>query len=262
MNLSGQIFVDLQVGFDYRQALDRVGNVFERRTADNTIAQRFDFLATFNDCAGRDATQGTAILFTDDHVLRNVDEPARQITRVSCFQCCVGKTFSRTVRRDNFTRGTGHQTAHTRQLTNLLGATARAGITHYQDRIEFAGRTFAIIHRLKHFFRHFVCDFRPDGDHLVVAFAVCDHAIEVLLFDSDHIFVGLVDQRLLRRWRYQVVDADGDAGFGRIQEAEVLQIVKHLDGHFMAQTNMRVVDQRLQPLLLQGAVDERKSGWN
>src|SRR5262249_46344155 len=51
-----------------------------------------------------------------------------------------------------------------------------------------------------------------------------------------------------------------DAGFGRVQEPEGLEIVKHLDSHLMAQADVRIVNERLQTLLLQRAVDERQAG--
>jgi len=41
-----------------------------------------------------------AIQLINDDVLRNVDEPPRQITGVRCFQCGVGQPFARAVRRN------------------------------------------------------------------------------------------------------------------------------------------------------------------
>src|SRR6185503_14402497 len=93
-------------------------------------------------------------------------------------------------------------------------------------------------------------------------FAVCDNAVQILLFDSDNILVGLVDKALLQGWSYQVVDTDRDARFRRVQEAEGLEIVKHLDGHLMAQADVRVVNERLQAFLLQRAVDEWQTSRN
>ena len=83
-----------------------------------------------------------------------------------------------------------------------------------------------------------------------------------MLLDRDHIFVRLVHQPLLRGRRDQIVDADRDAGLGCIQEAQGLQVIKHLHGHFVTETNMRIVNKRLQTLFLQRAVEKRKPGWN
>src|SRR6185369_6061265 len=109
---------------------------------------------------------------------------------------------------------------------------------------------------------HFVSDFRPDGDDFVVAFTVRDNAVEILLFDSNHVFVSLVDKSLLRGRSHQIVDTDRDTRFRRVQEAEGLEIVKHFDGHLVAQSDVRVVNERLQAFFLQRAVDEWQAGRN
>ena len=75
MNFRGQVFVDLLIGFDDDRAFDRVDDIFERRAADNAVAQALDFLAAFDDGRRRDSLQRAAVLFTDDYVLGHVNQP-------------------------------------------------------------------------------------------------------------------------------------------------------------------------------------------
>src|SRR6185369_9326602 len=281
LNLGSEVFVDLLVRRHDYGSFNWVLDVFERRASDNTIAQRLDFLATFHNRTGGNSAQRAAIFFADDHVLCDVDETPRQVTGVSGLERRVSQTFASAVCRDevlqhvealaevclnrsldDFARRTSHQTAHSGELANLLCATTSSRVAHDKDRIELTAGAFAIIHRLEHLFRDFVGHFRPDRDHLVVAFTVGNDAVEVLLLDCDHVFVGLVHERFLRRRCDEVVDADGDSGLRGVEESEGLEIVKHLDGHLMTQADVRIVDQRLETFLLQRAVDEGQSGWN
>jgi hypothetical protein len=100
------------------------------------------------------------------------------------------------------------------------------------------GRLFEIVHRLEHFLRDLVSRFGPDGDYLVIALAVGDHAVAVLLLDGNHVPFGFGDDFLLGRRRYQIVDADRNAGLGGVQKTKVLEIVEHLHSHLVAETNV------------------------
>ena len=114
--------------------------VLSRRTAQDTIAQGLDHLASFNDGAHVVAVVGAAILLGHHQVLRYVHQTTCQIARVGCFQCGIGQAFARTVCGDEilqhvqtlaevgrdrcFDNGAvrlGHQTTHTRHLANLCG---------------------------------------------------------------------------------------------------------------------------------------------
>ena len=70
----------------------------------------------------------------------------------------------------------------------------------------------------------------PDVDDLVVALAGGDGAVETLALDLEHRLARAFDDLLLLRRDDHVVDADGDAGLRRVEEAEVLEIVEHLHG--------------------------------
>ena len=54
-----------------------------------------------------------------------------------------------------------------------------------------------------------------------------------------------------------VVDADGDAGAGGVQEPELLHLVEHADGDLQPELQVAILHQLREALLLQQAVDER-----
>src|SRR5205814_5210264 len=79
LNGGGQVFGDLGVDGDNVVAFV-VKLVFERDAADDTIAQRLDDFARFDDRLNVDAVGSSAIVFSDDHVLGHVTEAAGQIS--------------------------------------------------------------------------------------------------------------------------------------------------------------------------------------
>jgi hypothetical protein len=107
----------------------------------------------------------------------------------------------------------------------------------------------------EHLVGNFFGNGRPDFDDLVVAFAVGDSAVEVLLLHGDDLLLGVLDQRFLTVGDHHVVDADGKAGPGCILEAELLHFVEHLDRGFESEAQVTVVHQRADTFLLEQAVD-------
>src|SRR5260370_876429 len=122
--------------------------------------------------------------------------------------------------------------ARTSELANLLLRAAGAGVGHDKDRIERrAGDRLALVVLAEDLSREaldngaadLILNFRPDIDDLVVALAVGDHAVVVLLLNLTDLLLRAFEQmRFLRRNRH-VLDRDGDSGLGRAFEADVLQ---------------------------------------
>src|SRR5205814_3768583 len=83
-----------------RLAREGIEDLLERRTADDAVAQRLDDLARFDNRLRFDAVDRAAVDFVDDHVLRDVDETPRQITRVRRLERGVGEALARAVRRN------------------------------------------------------------------------------------------------------------------------------------------------------------------
>ena len=159
LNRGREIFVDLLVRLDDGVAAERIHQPLERDAADDAIAQRLDDLAAFDDRPRLDAVERAAIRLGDDDVLRHVDETARQVSRVRRLQRRVRKTLARAVRRDevlqhgepfaevrrdrrldDLARRLRHQSAHARQLADLLLRSSRAGVGHDVDRVEVPAR--------------------------------------------------------------------------------------------------------------------------
>ena len=132
----------------------RIDDRLERHASDDAVAQPLDDLAARVDDRPRlEAVERAAVDLGDDHVLRDVDETARQVAGVRRLERRVGETLAGAVRRDevlqhgqaftevrrdrrldDFARRLRHQAAHAGELPDLLLAAARAGVGHDVDR--------------------------------------------------------------------------------------------------------------------------------
>ena len=210
LDLGRLVLVDDVVDVEDDVAGDRVGDLLERDAADDAVAQRLDDLAALDDGPGLDAVDGAAVVLGDDHVLRHVDQAPGQVARVGGLQRRVGQALAGAVGRDevlehrqplaevganrrldDFARRLGHQAAHAGQLADLLLAAAGAGVGHDVDRVERPALAVELLHLGEHLVGDLLGHVRPDGDDLVLALAVGDRALEVLLLDADHLVAGL-----------------------------------------------------------------------
>src|SRR5205807_1212826 len=74
--------------------------------------------------------------------------------------------------------------------------TARAGVRHDVDGVDVA-LFVLILEGLEHFVGHALGNVAPNGDDLVVALAIGDGAIEVLLLHLDNFLFGVLHQLVL-----------------------------------------------------------------
>src|SRR3546814_7098089 len=74
-----------------------VDDVFERRTAEDALAQRGDRRTALDDRAHFHAAGRAAIFLDHDAILRHVDQTAGQVTRVRRLERRIGQTLTRTV---------------------------------------------------------------------------------------------------------------------------------------------------------------------
>jgi hypothetical protein len=95
---------------------------------------------------------------------------------------------------DDLARGLGHQAAHAGELADLLFGAARAGVGHDVNRVEVAAGAVVLLHGLEHFVGNLLGDLAPDFDDLVVALAVGDGAVLILVLDLDHFLLGVAHQ--------------------------------------------------------------------
>ena len=245
-------------------------HLFRCGAPQDTVAQRFDDFAAFDDGAHHRALVGSAIFLGHHQILGDVHQPAREIAGVRRFQRRIGQALARAVGRDEvlqnvqaFTEiggdrgfddraiGLGHQAAHPRQLPDLRGRTARAGVGHHVDGIErflvdllaVAIGGFLLGELGHHHLRHFVAGLAPDVHHLVVALAGGHQAGRILLADFLHFLLGALDDAGLLRRHQHVVDGNGNAGLGRQAEAVLQQLVGKHHCLFQAAFAERDVDQ-------------------
>src|SRR5579859_2465422 len=273
-DLLDQAFVDQAAGGDDHRTVGRVDHVARRGTAEDTLAQAGDDFAAFQNRRNGEAAGGAAIVFDDDGVLGHVDQTAGQVTRVRGLQRGVGQTLTGAVggvevlqhgeaflevrddrRLDDFTRRLGHQAAHAGQLLHLGGGTAGAGMRHHVDGVDrLAGLRRADL--LHHRVGDVVGALRPGVDHLVVLFALGDQAVLVLLLIFLDARFGLADQRGLGRRDNQIVLAERNAGAAGVGIAQAHDAVGEDHRLFLAAMAVDDVDDVLDVLLGQQAVDQ------
>ena len=81
----------------------------------------------------------------------------------------------------------------------------------------------------------------------------------LLLNLHDFVFGGFYELRLVTGDQH-VVNADGDAGLGGVQEAKFLQLIEHQNRALNTVAQVNVVNELLHALLLQQAINERRAG--
>ena len=214
-----------------------------RGAAENARAERGHDRAGVDDRAHLDAAGGAAIRDRDDRILRDVDETARQITRISGLQGGVREALAGAVGRvevfenrkaflevrndralDDLARGLGHQPAHGRELPHLGRRTARSRMRHHVDRVDRnVAAVLVLPHRRNarhHLLGELVGALRPGVDHLVVLLALGDQAVVVLLLVFLRQSGGLGDEPRLRLRHHHVVLAERNAGLERLSEPD------------------------------------------
>ena len=171
--------------------------------------------------------------------MRNVDKAPRQITGVCRLQRGIGKTFPSAVRGnevfqnrkpfteagldgdfDRFAVRVGHQTAHARQLFDLVDGATRAGVRHHPDGVEFFKRVFQ-------FFRYVVRRFFPYGNDLFISFVVGNTASFEELFDVEDLFFRIAQNGFLVGRHLHIENAGRQRADGGIFIAERLDIVQN-----------------------------------
>src|SRR5690348_6795014 len=274
LNGSRQLFRDLLVDVYDGVALV-VLDLLQGDAAHDAVAQRFDDVARFHDRGHVNAVHGAAIVFADDNVLRHVHQAAGQVAGIGGLKRRIGQSLAGAVGGDevlqhrqpfaevggnrgldDFAGRLGHQAAHAGELANLLLGTAGAGIGHDVNRVNDPGLVL-LLHFAEHFVGYALGNGRPDFDHLVIALAVSDGAVQVLLLHGYHLLLGVAHHALLILGDDHVVNADGQAGAGGVAEAQLLDLIEHPDRHLQAKTQIAVGDQAAHSLLLQQAVDVR-----
>ena len=136
-------------------------DIVYRYTTQDTLIERRDNLITILQSGANQATQGTAILLSNDDIMRYVNKTTSQVTSIGSLHRGISKTLTSTVRSDKVLQHRhtllkvrkdrvlnnlrtfctsllrlSHQTTHTRQLLNLILRTTGSGIKHHIHSVE------------------------------------------------------------------------------------------------------------------------------
>ena len=161
-----------------------MNNIVNRETALQPLCQPFDLFITFLDIIDPYTGMSSAVIFTNNNILRNIDQTPRQITGVCRSQRRIRLTFTSTSGRnkvfqhiqsltevstnrnvDRTTRCIRHQSTHTAKLTDLVNTSAGTGSCHHLNRILF---TQTILQFSGHFFGGVI----PNLNHLIISFRI------------------------------------------------------------------------------------------
>src|SRR3984893_9573719 len=138
LNEPGEFLGDFLVHRD-NQAPFEVALILERYASHNTVAQRLDDFARFDDGLDKNAFRRAAAVLGHDDIRRNVHQTPRQVSGIGGLQSGIRQTFARAVRGnevlqhveafaevggdgslDDFARGLGHEAAHAGERPDLL----------------------------------------------------------------------------------------------------------------------------------------------
>ena len=116
----------------------QINQIFGKNATQDTVIKRINNITTIHDRADGQAFIRAAINLMNNTILRNIDETTGQVTRIGCFQGCIGKTFTRTMCRveifqniqtffkgrndwrfNNLARRLCHKATHTSKLFDL-----------------------------------------------------------------------------------------------------------------------------------------------
>ena len=183
-----------------------------------------DLFALVDDPLG-DALRGAAVFHGDHDVLGDVGQFSGQVAAIGRLQGRIGQALAGPVGRaeilehrqpfaevgldrglDDLARRLGHESPHAGQLADLLDAAAGTRLGHQEDRIQVDLALAAVVAQgFHHLGRDALAGVRPRIQHLVIPLLVGDDAALVEPVLLGDLFLGLGDDGILRRRRFQVV---------------------------------------------------------
>ena len=156
---------------------------------------------------------------------------------------------------DDLARRLGHQSAHSRQLPDLVFASTCPGIEHRIDRIDFRA-PFILMQNLLKLLSKGLVRVGPHVDTHVVALHLGDEALFTLLSDFLYILLRPPDNVLLVVRHNHVLYADGEPCPCRIFISKILEFVKNLNEFLPVSILIAGLDHRAKLLLAYLAVEE------
>ena len=243
--------VDDIIDVDDNFASDRILDLLARDAAIDARRERSRFLIAIDNSRNRNSVDGAAILMGDDDVLRHIDKFASHVAGVSSLERGIRQTFAGTVSGDevfqhrkslaevrdnrpfnNFTGRLGHQPAHAAELLDLALVTTGTGIHHHEQRTGL-GLAIVVLDLAIERIGNGVGGVGPHIDDLLIALAIGDDAVAILLGDLVNVFVGFDDDVLFLLGDHHIDNPDGSAGAGGFLETEGFEFIEGFDGLFL-----------------------------
>ncbi len=179
-----------------------------------------------------------AVIFTNDNVLRYVNQTTGQIPGIGCTKCCISQAFTSTMagckvvqygqaftevcfnRQVNNSAGrVSHQATHTSNLTNLLFITTGTRVSHHEDRVER-------IHVIHHHFCNIVCCFFPNSTRLAVPFIFGNQAAEIHFRDILYLFISSAKDFPFFFRNLNIGNSNGHAGLAGVMVTNCFNTVQ------------------------------------
>ena len=193
-----------------------------RYTTQDTLVERRDNLITILQSGANQATQGTAILLSNDDIMRYVNKTTSQVTSIGSLHRGISKTLTSTVRSDKVLQHRhtllkvrkdrvlndlrtfctsllrlSHQTTHTRQLLNLILRTTGSRVKHHVNGVE---SLICLSHLLHQNITQIGIYVSPRIDYLVVTLLVGDETHIIVVGDFLNLLATTLNNLLLLRW--------------------------------------------------------------
>ena len=244
-----------------------IDKVVEQIAAGKTLCEADYAALSIEDIVDIRALCAAAVLLADDNILGDIDKSSGEVTGVRGTKCGIGKTFTRTARRDevfeyiktftvvgsdgNLYRLTCRirdKSAHTGKLTQLAVVASGTGVKHHVDRIigvkvrlELCGNS--------------LCAVLPSLYDHIRALLVGEKTVLIVIHDLGDIFLGVGDELALARRYGGVADGDGDTASGRIFIALSLDFIKHFGSYRGAVNLYAPVDNFAELLFIDEEID-------
>ena len=241
-------FRDFLTGRKYYFTCCRIYDIVYRHTTKNALGKsRYDLVAILQ-CRTNKSAQRSTIFLVDDDVMRNVDKTTCKISGIGRLHGCVGKTLTGTVGRDEVFEyrhtvlevgknrildnrrafGTGflrfgHQSAHTRKLTNLVLRTTGTGVEHHEYGVE---SLIGLGHLFHQHIAEVVVYVGPCVDYLIVTLGIGDESHIVVFRNLTDFLITLFNKCGLLFRNDNVIKVERKSGLVCHAITEVLDSVK------------------------------------
>ena len=247
----------------------RIQNVIHRITSNQTLCQRLNAGIAFHNILNPDAGGCTAVILTDDDILRYIYHSTGQVTGVRGTQCGIcqaltcassgdevlqyGQTFTEIRLNRDFDGTTGcvcHQTSHTCQLTNLVNRASSTRLCHHMNRVKAVA-----FHLTLQCVGNNLRGVLPFTYNQTVTLGIGDKAALVLAVDGSNLLLGSGNHFLLL-FRYgDIREGYGQRTLGGIFIAHGLNRVQYFSGLVKAMDADALVNDLAQLLLAAGLHD-------